>query len=158
MELEEWFMARADALLRFARLTAGHEVAEDAVQDVLVEAIARWEQISQKDDIDAYLRRCVANRTISMWRRRSTVKKYQHFFESKTVQEEDAREYDLWEGCTQLPVRQRAAVVLRYYEDYSYDRIGMVLDCRVSTARSLVHRGLRSLRIDLDRSKEGDDE
>ena len=53
---------------------------------------------------------------------------------------------DLVSACAKLASRRRAAVILRYYEDRPYREIAEVLDCEVSSARSLVSRGISDLR------------
>ncbi|MDQ4051428.1 MAG: hypothetical protein M3237_01855 [Actinomycetota bacterium] len=53
---------------------------------------------------------------------------------------------EAWRLCAELPVRQRAAVVLRFYDDLSFAQIALVLDCTEPTARSHVHRALVALR------------
>jgi RNA polymerase sigma factor (sigma-70 family) len=52
----------------------------------------------------------------------------------------------MWSLCLQLPPRQRAAIVLRYYDDYSDAEIAAVLECSTSTVRSQIHRGIATLR------------
>src|SRR5918996_3265708 len=67
---DDWVAARGQALLRFAYLVTGDRVAaEDAVQDALVSACARWTRIRTTDDPEAYVRRMVVNAHISWWRR-----------------------------------------------------------------------------------------
>ena len=56
---------------------------------------------------------------------------------------------EAWQLCNQLPPAQRAAVVLRFYEDLSYAQIAVILDCAEATARSHVHRALVNLRARL---------
>jgi RNA polymerase sigma factor (sigma-70 family) len=63
----------------------------------------------------------------------------------------------LWRACGRLPRRQRAALVLRYYEDLDYNQIAAVLGCTVGTARSHVHRALDALRVELSRRDGIDD-
>ena len=63
----------------------------------------------------------------------------------------------VWRVCSALPSRQRAAVVLRFYEDLDYPEIAAVLDISEATARSHIHRGLAALRAELERQEAGDD-
>ncbi len=53
---------------------------------------------------------------------------------------------DLWQALASLPPRQRAAVVLRYYEDLPEQRVAEILGCSVPAARSLVFRAMETLR------------
>ena len=59
---------------------------------------------------------------------------------------DDRPDEDLWQALVDLPTRQRAAVVLRFYEHLSFAEVAGVLDCQEATARSLVHRALAHLR------------
>ena len=56
----------------------------------------------------------------------------------------------MWDALAALTDRQRAAIVLRFYEDVPDDRIAEILDCRPATVRSAIHRGLQSLRRVID--------
>jgi len=67
---DEWVTASAPALARFAYLVTGDQAAaEDALQEALVTACARWSRIVRTDDPGAYVRRMIANAHISWWRR-----------------------------------------------------------------------------------------
>jgi DNA-directed RNA polymerase specialized sigma24 family protein len=70
LDFELWVTEKADALLRFAYvLTGDKSLAEDAVQDALTTACARWSRVSRADDPEAYVKRMVVNAHISWWRR-----------------------------------------------------------------------------------------
>jgi RNA polymerase sigma factor (sigma-70 family) len=56
---------------------------------------------------------------------------------------------DLWSVLQHLPARQRAAIVLRFYEDLSEQRVAELLNCRPGTVKSLVSRGLEALRPEI---------
>jgi RNA polymerase sigma-70 factor (sigma-E family) len=151
---DEWATARVARLLRFAFLVTGAQAdAEDAVQTALTQACARWDRVSRTDDPDTYVRRMVVNAHISAWRRSG-----RHELSVATVHGETAsgdpadavvREDLVWRVCAALPPQQRAAVVLRFYEDLEYAEIARVLDVTEATARSHVHRGLTTLRTSL---------
>lgn len=156
-DFEAFVTARADALLRFAYVLTGDvTLAEDAVQDALTAACARWGRVSRADDPEAYVKRMVVNAHISWWRR---------FRRRESPAEDPARgappapdgtsaraDADaVWELCKTLPDRQRAAVVLRFYEELSYAEIAALLHCAEATARSHVHRALAVLKTTLTR-------
>ncbi|GAA0603274.1 RNA polymerase sigma factor [Kribbella sandramycini] len=159
IEFEQWVGQKGDALLRFAYvLTGDKSLAEDAVQDALTTACARWARVSRADDPEAYVKRMVVNAHISWWRR----------FRRREAPVEDpvrtasaapdgavdrAESEAVWALCATLPDKQRAAVVLRFYEELSYAEIGVLLHCAEATARSHVHRALAALKTTL--SKEG---
>src|SRR3954453_20454961 len=70
IDFEAWGAERSNALLRFAYvLTGDASLAEDAVQDALTSACARWSRVSRADDPEAYVKRMVVNAHISWWRR-----------------------------------------------------------------------------------------
>ncbi len=156
---DEWALARWPALLRFARLTTGDDSdAQDAVQDALVGVYPRWRELQSAGTLEAYVRRSIVNSTISRWRkfgRREDPEAALPEMRAGEVQSDMTAalsDADLaWQLCQQLRPQQRAAVVLRFYEDLSFAEIGKVLGCPESTARSHVHRALASLRTLLER-------
>ncbi len=148
---DAWASARVAGLLRFAYLVTGSQhAAEDAVQDALASACAKWARVSRTRDPDAYVRRMVVNAHVSGWRRTRR--------ESPVAEVRDAS-YDatahgdtgdaVWRVCSGLPRQQRAAVVLRFYEDLDYPEIADVLGLAEATVRSHVHRALAALRAEL---------
>lgn len=149
MTLEEYVAVRGEALLRFSYLLCNDaSLAEETVQDVLADVIPRWPRI-QRDvaDVDAYMRRAVVNRRNSFWRRRRALP-VSEVDQAPAPSPEDGttERLALWQACLELPIKQRAALVLRYYEDLPYDEIAIVLDCAEGTAKSLVSRAKSSLR------------
>jgi RNA polymerase sigma-70 factor (sigma-E family) len=158
VDFELWVTEKADALLRFAYvLTGDHALAEDAVQDALTTACARWGRVSQADDPEAYVKRMVVNAHISWWRRfRRREAPVEEPTRTSAAPDGAASRADaeaVWALCATLPDKQRAAVVLRFYEELSYAEIGVLLHCAEATARSHVHRALAVLKTTL--SKEG---
>lgn len=157
-----WVRANGDALLRFAYLVIGdHDRAADAVQDALVVACQRWRRIVGRGSPDAYLRRCVVNADTTRWRRfrrRERLAPDPTLFGKPRTGPDTAGQVVLedamWSLCRQLPARQRAAIVLRYYDDYSDTEIAAVLECSTSTVRSQIHRGLATLRTRINATEE----
>lgn len=157
---DAWVAARSPALLRFAYLlTGGQAEAEDAVQSALERALARWSRIVRIGDPDAYVRRMIVHEHISAWRRwrrRVSVVEEVRVADAGDPAEEVARADVVRRLCAALPPVQRAAVVLRFYEDLDYREIAALLGCAEATARSHVHRALTVLRGEL--GKEESDE
>ena len=158
-DFDAWVEARVAALLRFGYLVTGSQhAAEDAVQSALVSACEKWTRISRSDDPDAYVRRMVVNAHISAWRRfgrrqslMAEVREQGAADPTAVVDEDDA----VWRVCARLPHQQRAAVVLRFYEDLEYAEIAAILGVTEPTVRSHVHRALASLRRELEADPDG---
>jgi len=149
---DDFLTDRLDGLLRYATaLTGDPHLAQDIVQDVLLRAQQRWHRIESPP---TYVRRMVTNEYLS-WRRRksvrSTVPSSLEVLDalSPPVADESDRYDDrdaMRRRLVALPRKQRAAVVLRYYENYSDTEIAELLDCRESTVRSQIARALSTLR------------
>jgi len=158
---DDWVEVRAAALLRFAYLVTGSQhAAEDAVQSALELACRKWTRVRRADDPDAYVRRMIVNEHVSDWRRAR--RKESPVAEVRGADPADpadeiSRSDAVWRVCGGLPPQQRAAVVLRYYEDLEYAEIAALLDVAEPTARSHVHRALTALRGELERQERSDD-
>lgn len=153
---EEYVRANSVALQRFAYLVTGNpHDATDAVQDALIGLFRRWDKVSRRGGVDAYVRRSIVNAAISSWRRgrRTTSVEEPGVLSpasSSPSWEDDFVDTEVaWRVCEGLPPDQRAAVVLRFFHDLSYRQIAAILDCREATARSHVHRALTKLRTRL---------
>jgi RNA polymerase sigma-70 factor (sigma-E family) len=149
MRFEEFTAARLPALLRYAMLLSGdRELARDLVQEVLARALVKWGRIGTIEEPYAYVRRMVTNEFLS-WRRRRklTTVPLDEAHEAATPEPETPD--DLRGLLARLPGRQRAVLVLRYYEDLTDDEIAAALGCRVGTVRGYASRGLAALRIEL---------
>jgi len=151
---EEFVAVRGRALLSFALMLCGdRHRAEDLVQSVLVKAYPRWSRIVRMERPEAYLKTVLVNEHLRWWRRRSSreVPVPQH---PGTLPGEDpagahASRDAAWRLLGALPPKQRAVLVLRYYEDLSDAQIGAVLGCGESTVRSQATRALATLRAAL---------
>jgi RNA polymerase sigma-70 factor (sigma-E family) len=154
----EWVAARGPALEQFAYLVTGSaDDAPDLVQDALSRALPRWHSLVARGTAEAYVRRSIVNASISAWRKnRRQVPDGDPQPPPVDDGSQDRADADqAWALCAELPPRQRAAVVLRFYEDLSYAEIAGLLDCPESTARSHVHRALAALR---ERLRSDDDD
>ncbi len=128
------------SMVRLAHLITGsNEVAEDLVQDSFVRLYHHWGQVDQPG---AYLRMTVINRCKS-WHRRRRLERESSLRPLSELVNYGARE--LLDALARLTVRQRTALVLRYYVDLSVADVARALGCRPGTAKSLVHRSLRRL-------------
>lgn len=133
-------------MVRVATLVVGSRAtAEDLVQDAFVRVHARWSGI---DDPAAYTHRAVVNACRSHLRRRVLERRHRATL-SVDVAELEARE--LLDALAALPVRQRAAVALRFYAGLSERETAAALGCAPGTVGSLVHRALATLRQAIER-------
>lgn len=158
MRFEEFAQARLPALLRYAALLSGdRELARDIVQEVLTRALVRWRRIAGLDEPYAYVRTMVTNEYLSLRRRRrvqTVALTYEALDGPKApIQADQASRLgerdELWRQLATLPRRQRAVIVLRYYEDLSDQQIADILGCRPGTVRGYAARALATLRVDL---------
>ena len=127
-------------LMRVAFLMTGsNETAEDVVQDTFIRCRAR---LGDLEHPPSYLRAAVINECRSVYRRSRRRR-----VDSQHVDEDIPTDLiDLRDALNRLPWRQRAAIVLRYFVDVPDREIAEFLACKPSTVRSLIHRGVASLR------------
>jgi RNA polymerase sigma-70 factor (sigma-E family) len=134
-------------------LTGDYREAEDLLQTALLKVYAAWHRIDAADAPDAYVRRILINQVIS-WRRRS-----RHHAEivsnappERVVASPDAAVVEraaMWDALRQLPPRQRAIVVLRFYEDLSERDIADLMDVAPGTVKSQCSAALAKLQAAL---------
>ena len=137
-------------LLREAFLLCGDSGrAEDLVQTTLAKTVVAWSRLQRSEGIDKYVQRTLINTYLSARRRRAWWEQpFSRLVESRARDEYVGVEQRDWlrRALDALPARQRAAVVLRFYEDLSEQDAAQVLGCSVGTVKSLSSRGLRTLR------------
>jgi RNA polymerase sigma-70 factor (sigma-E family) len=132
-------------------LTGDRNLAEDLVQDAFVKLIGRFADLRNPSSFDAYLRRTIVTLSYGLFRRRRTERAYlareQGLVERRNeVLPEVERNDELWRQLQRIAPRQRAALVLRYYEDLSELQSADVLGCSLRTVKSLVTRGIQAMR------------
>lgn len=151
---DDYVASRGAALLRLAlMLTGDRHLAEDLTQDTLIRVYGRWSRVSGMEQVDAYVRRTLVNAHVS-WRRRRSSSEVPLAEPSEAGRadagddgSEAAADRDqTWRLLATLPRKQRAVLVLRYYEDLSDHEIAEVLGCSASTVRSQASRALATLR------------
>jgi RNA polymerase sigma-70 factor (ECF subfamily) len=140
--------ARGAALLRTAYLLTGDRAdAEDLLQAVLAKTYVAWPRLRSVDAAEPYVRVALTRSAVTGWRR--------HAREIPTAQppdrsvdpSQDSSERDaMWGELRALPPRQRAVLVLRYYEDMSEREIADVLRCSTGTVKSQASKALATLR------------
>ncbi|MGP3980828.1 SigE family RNA polymerase sigma factor [Streptomyces sp. KR80] len=149
-DFEEFVAARGPRLLRMAWLLTGDaHLAEDLLQTALARVWPKWRRIAE-DSPEAYLRRVLINTHASWWGRRWRGE-VPHGELPEAAAATDAfagvdLEQSLAAAVRALPARQRAVVVLRYFEDLSVEDTAAVLGCAPGTVKSQAAKALRSLR------------
>lgn len=155
MTFEEFAATRMPGVLRFAAVLTGDLAdAEDLAQEVLTRAYSRWDRIGGLDRPDLYVRKMMLNEYLS-WRRRSArpIPVGAETLEPASAASDHAQQYIEREALLaelgKLSQRQRAVLVLRYYEDRGDTEIAELLGCSPGTVRSHASRALAALRVDM---------
>jgi RNA polymerase sigma-70 factor (sigma-E family) len=154
MTFEEFARARLPALLAFAMVLSGQRAtAEDIAQEVLIRAHARWDRIGKMDRPELYVRKMIMNEFLS-WRRRSwrlipSADPVDDLTAMADYPSAHAEHQALLARIARLPRRQRAVLVLRYYEDRSDAEIADLLGCTPGSVRAYASRALAKLRIEM---------
>lgn len=153
-DYEDFVRALLPRLLRYATMLTGErEQAADLVQDVLVKVYRRWPRIRDADHPDRYVLRMVTNGYLS-WRHSKAARLIATGEVPDDVRPDDfasdhALREDMWQRLARLPRRQRAVVVLRYYEQLADPEIADLLGCAQATVRAHAHKALATLRTGL---------
>lgn len=149
-DFEQFASAAMPALLRFGHVLTGDPLrAEELVQQALVSTWVRWRKIEHNQP-HAYVRRAMVHTHTSWWRRSRRESPLPASFDGAAPEGLDLAERDrTFAALRLLPARQRAVIVLRYYEDLSEADIAAVLGCSTGTVKSQASRALRTLRTHL---------
>jgi RNA polymerase sigma factor (sigma-70 family) len=147
--LNELYVLHGPSALRLAFLMTGDgDAAEDIVQDAFARLYAHFGDRRAPKGIDAYLRRTIVNLSHDRHRKLKTLRAFvargpqQHVEPPADV----SGKIDMRARLQQLPHRQRAALVLRYYVDMTEVQAAEVIDCSVPALKQLVQRGLKTMR------------
>src|SRR5690242_2510094 len=138
-EYDDFYAALWPRLVRTAYAVSGDlGVAEDAVQTAFAKAYRSWRRISRLASPEAYVRKMAVNEVLNTRRRaharREVVRA--ELPDGPAGTEAVSAHDELWQAVLVLPPRQRAVLVLRYYEDLSEQQIADVLGCRPGTVKS----------------------
>jgi RNA polymerase sigma-70 factor (sigma-E family) len=149
-EFCEFVTSRSSALFRVAYMILGdYQLAQDLVQESLAKTYVAWPRLHDVANAEAYTRRVIATTAIS-WRRRRGF----HELPSEHLPERVGTDpaaamvvHDaLWTCLLELPPRQRAAIVLRYYVDLSEAQTAETMGCSVGAVKSSASAGMSRLR------------
>ncbi|MER7365569.1 SigE family RNA polymerase sigma factor [Nonomuraea wenchangensis] len=136
-------------LLRLCYLLTGEvHLAEDLLQSVLVRMLGRWPKLRHIDHLDAYARKALVNQYISWRRRRGSGEVLRSELPERAHSSEDSAvlRIVLRQALMRLTPKQRAVLVLRFYEDRTEREVADLMGCSVGTVKSQAHHALARLR------------
>ena len=147
-QFDTFVVACSPRLLRTAYLLVrDRQLAEDLLQTALTKSWFAWGRI--EGNPEPYVRKVMVTTSVSWWRRRwSHEVPTDHLPDRAPPAADDAEPTDLWHALGQLPPRQRAVVVLRFYEDLTEHETAELLGCAVGTVKSQCAKALAKLRVD----------
>ena len=152
--LSDLYVAHAPDGIRLAFLLTGDRaLAEDLVQDAFARLIGRLRHLREPSAFAVYLRRTIVNLATSHFRHRRVERAYiarQSAAPSVVTNVNSELDETMHRALLGLPQRQRAAIVLRFYEDLSDVQTAEILRCSAGTVRSLVSRAMKTLREELE--------
>jgi RNA polymerase sigma-70 factor (sigma-E family) len=154
--LAELYEAHALRALRLAYVLTGvREVAEDLVQEAFLRAFDRLDTLREQEAFPGYLRQTILNLARAQFRRRLlehlSLRRHALLARSPQGDPPDIEQREsLWRALHRLPYRQRAALVLRYYEDLSEKEAAQVMRTSVAAIKAVVSRGTGKLRVELE--------
>jgi RNA polymerase sigma-70 factor (sigma-E family) len=149
-DFDQFVAARSTALLRTAYLlTHDHALAEDLLQTALARAWFSWGRIDGRPE--PYVRKILVNTYATWWRRKWNGELATDELPERADADPSSaadQNHDVWTAMERLPRRQRAVVVLRYFEDLTEVQAADLLGCSVGTIKSQTSKALAKLRID----------
>lgn len=155
-EFSAFVRARWPAFARTAYLLCAGDLgrAEDLVQTALARTMLAWPRLHDRGDLDGYVYRVMVRTQASWWHRRWQGERPTGVLPEQVAGTDATRTVDdadqLGRALAQLPRQQRAAVVLRFYEDRSEREVAELLGCSAGSAKTHTSRGLARLRQLLD--------
>jgi len=152
-EFREFVAVRSAALHRTAYLLVGDwALAEDLVQTALVKTYLAWRRLDGIAAVEPYARRVMINTATGWWRRRWRGERPTGQLPERPIADgadQRAERDRVWQLLRDLPARQRAVVVLRFYEDLSEAETARLLDISVGTVKSQTSRAMAAMRARL---------
>jgi RNA polymerase sigma-70 factor (sigma-E family) len=150
-DYEQFVRARTPALLRSAfLLTCDQQLAEDLVQEALARTHLAWHRLQDIGNADAYVRKIMYHQQVSVWRRKRVAESLPGLLPEAAGPGDHAQATTtrlvLYRVLLELSPRQRAVIVLRYFEDRTEVETAELLGLAVGTVKTLALRGLTRLR------------
>jgi RNA polymerase sigma-70 factor, ECF subfamily len=152
--VEELYATHAQGAVRLAYLLVGDlEIAKDIAQEAFLRAFGRFADLRKPNSFPTYLRATIVNLTRKHFQRRGLERLYLDRLRTRPAQRVAPPDIEQREVVTQallkVPERQRAALVLHYYEDLSEYQVADLMGVSEQAARSLAARGRKALREQL---------
>ena len=159
-EFEHFYAREFGRVVALAYVLSGsRSLAEDLTQEAFMAAYRKWDRISRYDQPRAWVRRVVANKSVSAWRRRlATSTVVARLAAADPIGEDpelNAETIELWEAVRALPQRQAQAVALHYLEGLPLGEIGEILGCSSGTVKTHLARARDRLHRELALGPQG---
>jgi RNA polymerase sigma-70 factor (ECF subfamily) len=148
MTFETFYQQELKAVIGLAYVLSGSRtIAEDLAQDAFLAAHKNWDKVAHYDKPQAWVRRVVANMSVSMFRRRVREAKALARLRSDeaVLPALPADDDQFWKAVRALPKRQSQAIALHYLEDLSVVDIAEILECAEGTVKVHLHKGRQRL-------------
>ncbi|MEA2485567.1 MAG: hypothetical protein QOD46_678 [Actinomycetota bacterium] len=154
--LADLYEAHGPHALRLAYvLTGDRELAQDLVQDAFVKLSGRFADLRDPGAFQAYLTKTIVNLAKMHWRRKGIERSVVERQRPPAARDSHLPDIEGYEeikaALLRINPRQRAAIVLRFFEDLSEAETADVLGCATGTVKLLVHRGLQTMRTEMER-------
>jgi len=148
MTFETFYQQELKAVIGLAYALSGSRmIAEDLAQDAFLAAHKNWDRVSHYDKPQAWVRRVVANMSVSLFRRKMREAKALSRMrgDDAVIPALPAPDDEFWRAVRSLPKRQAQAIALHYLEDLSVADIADILDCAEGTVKVHLHKGRKRL-------------
>lgn len=157
-DFDAFYESEFEPVAALAYVLSGSRIAsDDLAQDAFLAAYRRWGEIGRYDNPGAWVRRAVANRSVSLFRRSVAQARAVARLGGSTEMGDMAPDsIDVWKAVRRLPKRQAQAVALFYLEDMSLGDIARVLDCAEETVRTHLRRARQTLAAWLEPTEDHD--
>lgn len=153
-QFDSYVGSRSKRLLMVAAMLVGRHEAEDALQEALISLYRRWDKVMAADNPDAYVHRSLVNASLQLLRRRRRIE-LPPVVGLGGFDDAVSDRQQVLQALAMLPPRQRAVVVLAFYEDLGEVEIAHAMGCSRGTVKSQKSRALRSLRERLGSNDDG---
>lgn len=156
-DFDAFYAREFERVAALAYVLSGSRIAsDDLAQEAFLAAYRRWGEIGSYDDPGAWVRRVVANRSVSLFRRSlAQARALARLGRGPSVGEMSPDAVDVWRAVRRLPNRQAQAIALFYLEDHSLADIARILDCAEETIRTHLRRGRKTLAGWLELKEDG---